>query len=63
MNKNHSLILILVPLTVTGIAQAADADTSAAAPTDEVVIQTSGTRAITGCRRSILWARWAIRRS
>jgi iron complex outermembrane recepter protein len=41
MNRNCSVLLTLVPLTLVGVAHAADSDTSTAATTDEVVIQTS----------------------
>jgi iron complex outermembrane receptor protein len=41
MNRNCSVLFTLVPLTLVGVAHAADSDTSPAATTDEVVIQTS----------------------
>jgi iron complex outermembrane receptor protein len=41
MNKNCPVLFALVPLTLAGVAHAADSDTSSAATTDEVVIQTS----------------------
>ena len=41
MNRNRSVFFTLVPLTLTGVAHAADPGTAATAPTEEVVIQTS----------------------